>query len=187
MTIQLDLFSAVTHAYAEQSGPLTNKELYQRVAEVANLSEEVTKLRARVGVAEVSRNLYERKLRWYQQSLKAAGILEQVPGQRSVWTLATKASKDLSRIDSKTALLGFSTELGLAVLGSCDTVFQNINSPITLVITSPPYPLANARKYGNPPEHLYVDWLCKVLEPVVKNLIPGGSICLNVSILSTNS
>ena len=181
MTTQLDLFSSVMHAYAEHASPLTNKELYQRVAEVAKVPESVTQARSPVGAAGTCRNLYERKLRWYQQTLKATGILEQVPGQRAVWTLASKATKDISRIDSKTALLGFSTELGLAVLGSCETVFQSLDTPITFVITSPPYPLANARNYGNPPEHLYVDWLCKILEPVVKNLAPGGSICLNVS------
>lgn len=181
MSNQLDLFSTVMHAYAEQNEPLTNKELYQRVAEVAQLSEEVTAARAPIGKAGVERNLYERKIRWYQQTLKSAGILEKVPGERGVWALAGKVSKDLSRIDTKTAVLGYSTELGIAVLGSCDTVFQSIDSPITLVVTSPPYPLASARSYGNPPEHLYVDWLCKILEPVVKNLIPGGSICLNVS------
>lgn len=181
MSTQLDLFSTVMHAYAERKEPLTNKELYQRVADVAKLSEDVTKARAPVGAAGVERNLYERKIRWYQQTLKAAGILDRVPGERGVWALAGKASKDLSRIDNKTAVLGFSTELGIAVLGSCDTVFQSIDSPITLVVTSPPYPLASARSYGNPPEHIYVDWLCKILEPVVKNLVPGGSICLNVS------
>src|SRR3546814_19481809 len=47
-------------------------------------------------------------------------------------------------------------------------------------MTSPPYPLAKPRRYGNVTEAQYVDWLCKTLEPVIKLLVPGGSICINV-------
>jgi len=26
-----------------------------------------------------------------------------------------------------------------------------------------------------------VDWACRVIEPIVRNLVRGGSICINVS------
>lgn len=179
---QLDLFSSVLHAYSQEAGAaLANQELYQTVAHQAEVSEEEAKEKTPVGKAQTPRNLFERKVRWYQQNLKQAGILEHVPGERGVWRLTRPATKDLNRIESGVSVVGFSTELGIAILGSCETVFAAIDAPITLVITSPPYPLASARKYGNPPEHLYVDWICKTLEPVVRNLVPGGSICLNVS------
>lgn len=60
-------------------------------------------------------------------------------------------------------------------------MFSRIECPITLCVTSPPYPLAKARSYGNPSETVYVDWLCRQLEPIVKNLVRGGSIALNIS------
>lgn len=179
---QLDLFSAVLHAYSQESGQeVTNQDLYKQVAQAAKVSEEQASHREPVGKAKVLRNTFERKVRWYQQTLKQAGILQKVDGKRGVWALAKPATKELSNLQAGVSVVGFSTDLGIAILGSCETVFASIEAPITLVITSPPYPLASARKYGNPPEHLYVDWICKTLEPVVKNLVPGGSICLNIS------
>lgn len=179
---QLDLFSAVLHAYATPEGePLDNQSLYRAAARVAAVPEEDAHRKEPVGRAGTPRNLFERRIRWYQQTLKQASILEKVDGERGVWRLTKPAGKELNQIQGGVSVLGFSTELGLAILGSCDTVFAAIDAPITLVVTSPPYPLASARAYGNPPEHLYVDWLCKMLEPVVKNLVRGGSICLNIS------
>lgn len=179
---QLDLFSSVLHAYAQpEAGQLTNSELYAQVAKHAGVDPDEASRKAPVGKAAAPRNLFERKVRWYQQTLKQSGIIQKVDGERGVWRLTKPAAKDLNQMTSGVSVVGFSTELGIAILGSCDTVFASIDAPITLVVTSPPYPLASARKYGNVPESAYVDWICKTLEPVVKNLVPGGSICLNVS------
>lgn len=179
---QLDLFSSVLHAYTQEvEGQLDNQQLYAQVAKTSGIGAAEASAKAPVGKSAQKRNLFERKVRWYQQTLKHAGILQKVEGERGVWQLAKPAAKDLHRLDSGVSVVGFSTELGVAILGSCETVFASIDAPITLVVTSPPYPLASARKYGNPPEHLYVDWICQTLEPVVKHLVPGGSICLNIS------
>lgn len=181
-TTQLDLFGSVLHAYSKEvDGVLSNADLYRIAAKDAGVPEDVVAQRSPIGQSGASHSTFARKIRWYQQTLKAAGILERVEGSRGVWRLTQPAAKDLSRIEPTVSVVGFSTELGIAILGSCDTVFSSIDAPITLVVTSPPYPLASARKYGNPPEHEYVDWICRTLEPVVKNLVPGGSICLNVS------
>lgn len=160
---------------------MSNAELYPAVARAAGISEEEARARAPVGKSGAHHNLFARRVRWYQQSLKMAGILESVEGERGLWQLTRPASKDLSAIEPTTAVLGFSTELGVAILGSCSTVFSAFDAPITLVVSSPPYALAKARSYGNPTEIEYVDWICTTLAPVIKNLVPGGSICLNVS------
>lgn len=179
---QLNLFSSVLHAYAaNDEGRLTNEQVYQNVARVLGLSDDEANARVPIGKAGVRRNALAQKVRWYQQTLKLAGILERVDGERGVWQLTRKAAGDLSQIEPKVAVLGFSTELGVAILGTCEHVFSHIDAPITLVVTSPPYPLKTARAYGNPSEAQYVDWICQTLEPVVKNLVPGGSICLNIS------
>lgn len=179
---QLNLFTSILHAYSKDtSGNLDNDSLYSDVSKAVNLSQEDLERKAPIGVQGQEHNLFKRKVRWYQQTLKQAGVLEKVEGERGIWKLTKPAAKDLNAIENKTSVLGFSTHLGIAILGFCDTVFARIDAPITLVITSPPYPLANARKYGNPTEPEYVDWICKVLEPVVKNLVPGGSIALNIS------
>lgn len=182
MSAQLDLFSGVLHAYtAETSGILSNADLYKKVAAIAGVDPDEASRRAPIGKAEAMHCPFARKVRWYQQSLKAAGILEREEGERGVWKLTQAAGKDLSSIAPGVSVVGFSTDLGVAILGSCDSVFASIDAPITLVVTSPPYPLSTARRYGNVTEPEYVDWICRTIEPVVKNLVPGGSICLNVS------
>jgi len=179
---QLNLFSGTLHAYSENDdGLLDNAALYRRVAEATGTSAEEASHREAVGTAGKVRNLFERKVRWHQQTLRQAGILERVEGERGIWKLTRPAAKDLNRIDTNTAVLGFSTDLGIAILGACETVFSRLDAPVTLVLSSPPFPLSTARAYGNPPESVYVDWICKTLEPVVRSLAAGGSICLNVS------
>lgn len=182
MSAQLDLFSGVLHAYsAERGGRLSNTELYAQVAAGAGLSATEFARRAPVGQAAVPRSLLARQVRWHQQTLKHAGILERVADARGVWQLTQAAGKDLRKIDAGVSVVGFSTALGVAILGTCDTVFSAIDAPITLCVTSPPYPLARERAYGNVSEAAYVDWLCATIEPLVKNLVRGGSICLNIS------
>lgn len=112
-------------------------------------------------------------------TLKQAGVIENVG--RGQWRLVEDLeNKKLQPITSNLMLLGFSTRLGAAVIASCEDFFRMSHVEIDLVFTSPPYPLSSARQYGNPSEQEYTDWLCGALEPVVKNLVDGGSICLNV-------
>lgn len=179
---QLDLFSGVLHAYSKETGgALENQALYKSVARAIGISEEEAARREPIGERGELHSPFARKCRWYQQTLKKAGILERVAGERGMWRLTKPAAKDLNRIEPTVAVVGFSTDLGVAILGSCDSVFASIDAPITLALTSTPYPLASARKYGNPTEPEFVDWVCRTIEPVVKNLVPGGSICLNIS------
>lgn len=179
---QLDLFSSVLHAYsANETGILENSALYARVAEDRGISIDELSNTAPVGKAGAQHNLFARKVRWYQQTLKSAGILEHVPGERGVWALTKPASKELNKMPATVSVVGFSTDLGIAILGCAESVFASKEEFITLVVTSPPYPLAVPRGYGNPTEKDYVDWICRTLEPVVRNLVPGGNICLNVS------
>jgi DNA modification methylase len=177
---QLDLFSAVLHAYVDSvDGQLTNEQVYAKVARALDLSEEDAS--ARVTISGESRNALAQRVRWYQQTLKKAGILEHVEGERGVWGLTQKATKDLNKVQEKVAVVAFSTELGVAILGTCEHVFSRLDVPITLVLTSPPYPLKQSRAYGNPPEVVYVDWICRAIEPLARNLVRGGSLCINLT------
>jgi len=155
---QIDLFSNVLHSYAGSSNsPLTNSALYTQVADRAGINPEEFDERVPVGVSGQRHSLLKRKVRWHQMTMKAAGILEHV--ERGVWRLTTPATKELNQINSGVSLVGFSTDLGVAILGSCDTVFSKIDAPVVLVLTSPPYPLAKPRAYGNVSEASYVDWI----------------------------
>ena len=179
---QLDLFSTVLHSYsAKNSGVMSNQSLYEEVASMQGLSDEELNSKIPIGKDGALHNPFKRKIRWQQQTLRAAGILEHVDGQQGIWQLTAPASKDLNKISGTVSVIGFSTDLGIAILGCCETVFASIDAPISLVVTSPPFPLAVPRNYGNVPEAQYVDWICKTLAPVIKNLAPGGSICINLS------
>lgn len=178
--MQLDLFSSVVSAYIQTGQELSNNDLYAYVANKHGLTAEDFATTP-VGTAAVPVSQLKRKIRWYQQTLKHAGVIERVHGKRGVWELVnTESSAGLKEILPNQAVLGFSTDLGIAIIAHCESFFSMINEPIHLIVTSPPYPLSRPRKYGNPSEKDYVDWICRTLEPVIKNLVPGGSICLNV-------
>ena len=174
---QLTLFSSISKAYISRPDQiLTNQDLYKSLEDELSLDFDSTEP---VGQAKERHNLTKRKVRWYQQSLKQAGVIQNVG--RGQWRLVEDVNSDkLQPIAPKLMLLGFSTRLGAAVIASCEDFFNSTEVAIDLIFTSPPYPLANARQYGNPSEQEYVDWLCHVIAPAVDNLVDGGSICINV-------
>lgn len=178
---QMSLFD-VELEYLRAGTSLTNEALYQRLAERLGLSEEDVTFSAPVGEKATPANLFKRKVRWHQQTLKAAGVLERVEGERGLWRMSGNAKTELKENLGKISVVAFSTELGAAIWGLCEPVFKGIDAPITLCLTSPPYLLRKARAYGNiQDEGAYIDFVCRSLEPVVSSLIPGGSICLNIS------
>ncbi len=181
MEKDLDLFAAVAEVYARADGPVSQEQLYAAVSRATGVGQGAFDERSPVGAARAPVSLLKRRVRWYQQTLKHAGVIEPAGG-RGVWKLTGKGldDSDMPKPADGMAILGFSTEFGIAVISSCEHFFSKFNEPIHLVVTSPPYPLATPRAYGNVDEGRYVDWLCKVLEPVVRNLVQGGSICLNV-------
>ncbi len=185
MSDQLNLFATVVAAYVKHQEPLTNTQLYDYVAKKHALSDDDFAPKP-IGKSAKPASVLKRKIRWHQQTLKHAGVLQSVPGQRGIWALTDlEGDQNLKQIAPGMSLLGFSTELGIAVVAHCEDFFSRISEPVHLIITSPPYPLAKPRRYGNVSEADYVDWLCKTLEPVIKLMVPGGSLCLNIGILST--
>ena len=175
---QLDLFQTVQSAY--KGGSLVNADLYMQLVQKGALK---TEQLAERDVEDQHGRRYsgaKRQVRWIQQSLKKLGLLESV-GMRGEWRLTERGRRGVTPAQPRQVLLGFSTTLGIALWGSCNDVFSKLDEPISLCLTSPPYPLAKARAYGNPEEAQFVDWICTMLEPIVKSLMPGGSVVLNVS------
>ena len=178
---QLDLFGHITSVYANApGGAVDNDALYREAAKLAGISEEELERRVPIGREQKERSPIKQKIRWYQQTMKHLGLLERA--ERGTWRLTDEGKQKLRRIEPSVALLGYCTNLGLCVWGSCDRVFSQLDRPITLCVTSPPYLLRRPRAYGNPKdEQEYIDFICRSIEPVVRNLAPGGSICLNIS------
>lgn len=175
---QMTLFEPVLNAY-KASGELTNDQLYEQLSQRLDLPQSTWCDRVPVGRSGQLHNLPRRSVRWVQQTLKGMGLLERGEA-RGLWR-ATRKLDALTPAPAGTYLVAFSTDLGIAIWGRCQDFFAHLDEPIHLVLTSPPYPLARPRAYGNPAAVEYVDWVCAMLEPLVRNLVPGGSICLNVS------
>lgn len=179
-TKQIELFSAVVQAYTHAADDLSNAELYENVAKTAGISRSQLEERTPVGHAQKPFSLLKRKIRWHQQSLRQAGVI-QLTDQRGIWRLTDEAREGKPRpIANGMVVLGFSTDLGIAVIADCRNFFSRIDDAIHLILTSPPYPLQKPRAYGNIEEARYVSWLCEVLAPVIRLMVPGGSLCLNL-------
>lgn len=183
---QIDLFSPILDAYTSADGPVANEAVYDRVAQAHGQSRCQWDRPSPVGKSGAMHSIERRKVRWHQQSLKELGLIERADGPRGYWKATDKlraagGKDDLTPAPLNMVMLGFHTELGVSLWASAGDVFSKINEPIHLCLTSPPYPLAQARAYGNPSQDEYVDWVCRLLEPIIKNLVPGGSIALNVS------
>lgn len=181
---QPDLFEHVLTAFAQSADYAINTErLYKLVASRSSMDDGELNSRALIGKSKQSHSIVKRKIRWHQQSLKHLGLIRRVDNVRGLWELTEAGKNKLTLMKSKpnVALVAYSTDLGVAIWGSAENVFNQVHLPIALCLSSPPYPLANARAYGSPSEKEYVDFICNALEPIVKNLVPGGSIALNVS------
>lgn len=180
---QLDLFGLqhVIDAYAKAEGELSNSDLYDRVAQATGVSREAIDARSPVGKSGAMHSIGQRRIRWFQQSLKRSGILERAPGQRGHWRMTAEAMGAQRTAAPGVALVAFSTKLGIAVWASWKDVFPLLDEPVHCCITSPPFCLAKPRRYGNPKIEEYTDFITEALEPIVKNLVRGGTIALNVS------
>lgn len=185
VAIQGELFAPVLQAYMEAE-ELTNEQLYDSLVDRGCFTKEDLQTKTPVGKDGAAYSLVKRRVRWWQQEMKSRGIIEKVPETRGKWKLAAGRPEDegadkLTSAPPGVMLLGASTDLGVAVWGSCLDVFGGLEESIAVCITSPPYPLAKARAYGNVSPHDWVDWICRHLEPIVNRLIPGGSIAVNIS------
>ncbi len=169
----------VLAAYAGGT-PVANDALYAELKPEVEAQPERWQPKSPAPESCRDRNLVHRKVRWHQQTLRKLGLLERVPGRRGVWQLKPQA-KDLTPAKPGMVLVAFSTKLGLALWGSCHDVFARIDEPVALVLTSPPYPIRKPRAYGGVKASEFTDFLCRALEPIVPNLIDGGSVALNVS------
>lgn len=178
---QPSLFDNITQAYLGRD-EVSNQELYAILASKGVDSSALDK-KSPVGKSGSQHSLLKRSIRWQQQTLKQLNLLEKVANKRSIWKLTDGGKKKFSalhEINDGHVVLAFSTTLGLALWANCKTLFSAINEPIALSLSSPPYPLNNPKAYGNVKESVYVDWICEAIEPIVKNLVKGGSIVINV-------
>lgn len=173
---QLDLFAATLAAYESAAESISNAELYQELKRHYPGTDKTRKF----GSDEYDRNEFEHKVRWQQQNLKRLGAIENVG--RGEWQLTKLKRTELTKIKAQKHVLAMSTSLGIMIWSQQEDLLEKmeLDEPIDLFITSPPYPIIKPRAYGGVAEQEMVDFICRVLEPVVKRLAQGGNIALNI-------
>lgn len=170
------LYNKVLTAY-DQDGSVSQRALYRAVAKELMID-------PRHYVQPVSGkpcNLFHRKVRWAQQSLKQKGLITQKA--RGYWSLTCSGKKQLHTIKTGRSVLAMSTRLGLMICADSHDFLDRdiIQDDIHLVLTSPPYLLRQSRDYGGPEdEYAWVDFITKALESILPRLVDGASIMLNV-------
>ena len=92
-TSQLDLFSAVQHAYL--GGSLDNESLYEQLVQQSVLKIEQSDERQQAGESGKRYCTAKRRVRWIQQTLKTMGLLEGA-GMRGQWRLTERGRRGLT-------------------------------------------------------------------------------------------
>lgn len=157
-----------------------NQTMYNKVAKQLNIPFSERKERAPIGKSQDKHNLFERKCRWHQQTLKAEGLITRV--SKGVWALTVEGKHTLSRVSAERFMLAASTSLGVVVWGDARKVFKDvITDDVHLCVTSVPY-FNIERSYGthNDMEE-YISFILSILEPIRKRMLPGANLALNVS------
>lgn len=178
---QPDLFDDMLEVYGESAGPISNASLYKALTDRAAIPAHEWDRKVPIGKAGQLHSPLKVRVRWWQQSLRSLGLLSRDDAAgRGWWALTERGRSKLTPAPAGRVLLGFSTDLGVGLWASAADVFGNLNEPIHLCLTSLPYPLRKARAYGGPTVDEYSTWAIKLLEPIVKHLVPGGSLAINV-------
>lgn len=79
------------------------------------------------------------------------------------------------------ARASYFTEFGAAYCGDAKDLLKKVRSEsVSLVVTSPPYPLVFKKEYGNVDADEYVRWLVSFVPEIKRTLREDGSFVLNV-------
>ena len=76
----------------------------------------------------------------------------------------------------------YNTSHGICINEDCEKVIEkylvpNYSGSIQLILTSPPFPLKRAKKYGNRTGKDYLDWLCDVGNSLKPLLVSNCKNC----------
>lgn len=76
----------------------------------------------------------------------------------------------------------YRTDFGKYYIGKCEDVLSSlhIKGKVQLILTSPPFPLNNKKKYGNLNGNDYLKWFTELAEVFSRVLTPNGSIVIEM-------
>jgi site-specific DNA-methyltransferase (cytosine-N4-specific) len=81
--------------------------------------------------------------------------------------------------------VAFSTSLGKSYQAKIEEFLESkyadeIEGKVQLILTSPPFPLASPKSYGNSVGQEYLEWISGLAKPLRRLLKPSGSIVLEI-------
>ena len=76
----------------------------------------------------------------------------------------------------------YSTDFGEYYIGKCEEIIPQLKleKKVQLILTSPPFPLNNKKKYGNYNGEEYLEWFTNLAEVFSDVLSPDGSIVIEM-------
>ena len=172
--------SEILQSFPSDLNSISNKELYSKVATKTQTPSFVANNKAECTKDGKVHNLFNRKVRWAMQTLKADGAI--TSDSRGFWRLTQDGKQTLTTIVVNKHMVAASTDLGVVIWGDSTNVFNDvIEEDIHLCFTSAPY-LGIKRSYGTHQDEAdYIDFILSVLEPVRKRMVKGANLVLNVT------
>lgn len=124
---------------------------------------------------------WPRKIRYLQQTLKAAGLIES-GSSRGTWQTTDKGESALTKAPSSGLQIVFFTNFGVALWGDGKELSKHFRGEVEMIMTSPPYLLSKDRSYGNwgRTEKEYVRNVVENVEAWLPMLTNSGSLVLNL-------
>jgi len=88
-------------------------------------------------------------------------------------------------LSKKLVKMAYETKLGRCYNASIEDFLTSVessrlNGKVNLIFTSPPFPLASPKKYGNLIGEEYLNWLVKVVSGLIPMLVDDGSLVIEI-------
>jgi site-specific DNA-methyltransferase (cytosine-N4-specific) len=159
-------------------GAARPSELYDRIAERIGL-DDATRNRTVKTTGDREFRIFDRSVRWTRQTAVAKGLIE--GRERGRWELTDRANAKLQNIVAGAIVTVFETASGIAIWATCESAVGLIErNSVSLILTSPPYPLIKEKNYGNRGASEWVEWMLRLCAGWREVLTEDGSLMLNL-------
>jgi DNA modification methylase len=178
---QSALLPKIMQALQDAGGSAKTKDVYDSVAERVGLSPSARNRRIDGGAAGQV-NEFERQTRWSKQRAAALGLV--CSASRGEWALTQQGSDKLKNIVAGKLLTVFGTKNGFLILANCEDAVGVIeDESVSLLLTSPPFPIERRKEYQISDDHStasWIEWMLRLCERWAEKLTPTGSMMINL-------
>jgi len=123
---------------------------------------------------------FGKRVRWVRQDLLRKGFVSRE--KKRWWELTESGDNFLQNCRPGVIVTVFETELGTALWAEAEAASGIIaDRTVQTILTSPPYPLIKAKKYGGRRGEEYLTWLLSLAKDWHRILADDGSLMLNLA------